>query len=123
MIALLTSKAAGYVYAGLAVVLLAWWGYSHIYNSGYAAASLKYEAQISAEHAAAAIEDANEQRRQTIANNASKKREADAIAAIEAKEAENLELRKELRREAQQDPDAGKPVLGAGSVQRINKIR
>ncbi|MGR9056094.1 hypothetical protein ACU8NH_09310 [Rhizobium leguminosarum] len=123
MIKLLLSKTAGYVYAGIAFCLLAWWGYTHIYNNGYAAAESHYTAVIAAEHAALAEADANEQRRQTIANNASKQREAEAIAEIERKDAENLQLRRRLASESRQDPDADKPVLGARSVQRINQIR
>jgi hypothetical protein len=106
-----------------AIGLGGWWIHSAIYDSGYQAASLKYEALIAAEHAALAEADANEQRRQTIANNASKQREAEAIAEIERKDAENLQLRRRLASESRQDPDADKPVLGARSVQRINQIR
>ncbi|MFF0919082.1 hypothetical protein ACFYE8_05195 [Rhizobium leguminosarum] len=106
-----------------AVALGGWWIHSTIYDSGYQAASQKYEAKIAAEHAALAVADANEQRRQTIANNASKQREAEAIAEIERKDAENLQLRRRLASESRQDPDADKPVLGSRSVQRINQIR
>jgi hypothetical protein len=104
-----------------------WWAadtvHDRIYANGYQAAALKYEAQIAATAAAIAEADANEQRRQTIANNAAKAREERALAEIAAKESEIEELRKELRREAQQDPDADRPSLGSGSVQRINKVR
>jgi hypothetical protein len=123
MLALLTSKAAGYAVGAVLLALACWWGYGHIYDNGYQAATLKYEAQIADEHAALAEADANEQRRQDIANNAAKQREAAAIATLEAQEAENLELRRKLASEARQDPDADKPSLGAGSVQRIDKIR
>lgn len=123
MIALLTSRLAGYLYIAVAAGLLAWWGYNHIYDNGYKAAEAHYTAIIAEEHEALLQADLNEQRRQMIANNAAKKREAEALAALEVEEAKNLELRKELRREAEQDPDRDRVVLGASSVQRINKIR
>jgi hypothetical protein len=123
MIALLTNKWTGY-FVGLVLLALAgWWIHGQIYDDGYADASTKYEAQITAERAAQLEADLNEQRRQTIANNAAKKREAEAIAALEAEQAANTELRRRLASEARQDPDADKPSLGAGSVQRINQIR
>lgn len=117
------SKLAMYAYAAIAAVLLLWAVHTHVYNSGYEAAELHYKTEIAATAAALAEADANEQRRQTIANNAAKKREAEALAEISAREQEITELRKELRLEAQQDPDAGRTALGSGSVQRINKIR
>ncbi|NTA48131.1 hypothetical protein G6L34_08470 [Agrobacterium tumefaciens] len=117
------SKPAMYVYAAIAAVLMLWAVHTHVYNNGYEAAELVYQAKIAATAAQLAEADANEQRRQTIANNAAKKREAAALAEIAAREHEITELRKELRREAQQDPDAGRTALGSGSVQRINKIR
>lgn len=119
MLALLTNKLVHYAIGAVAILLALWW----VYDEGYDSASRKYEAEIAADRATRAEADANEQRRQQIANNAAKKREADALAEIERQEAELSELRKELRREALQDPDAGKPSLGSGSVQRINKIR
>lgn len=117
------SKPAMYIYATIAAALLLWGVHTHVYNNGYEAAELHYKAEIAATAAALAEADANEQRRQTIANNAAKKREAEALAEIAAREQEITELRKELRFEAQQDPDAGRTALGSGSVQRINKIR
>lgn len=117
------SKPAMYFYAALAASLLLWGVHTHVYNKGYEAAELVYQAKIAATAAELAEADANEQRRQTIANNAAKKREAEALAEIAAREQEITELRKELRLEAQQDPDAGRTALGSGSVQRINKIR
>lgn len=117
------SKPAMYLYAAIAASLLLWGVHNRIYSNGYEAAELVYKAEIAATAAELAVMDANEQRRQTIANNAAKKREAEALAEIAAREQEITELRKELRREAQQDPDAGRTALGSGSVQRINKIR
>lgn len=117
------SKPAMYLYAAIAASLLLWGVHNRVYSNGYEAAELVYQAKIAATAAEMAEADANEQRRQTIANNAAKKREAEALAEIAAREQEITELRKELRLEAQQDPDAGRTALGSGSVQRINKIR
>ncbi|MBB5664729.1 uncharacterized protein YlxW (UPF0749 family) [Rhizobium leguminosarum] len=123
MIGALANKWVGY---GIAVVLLAlavWWGVSTIYNNGYDAASLKYKAEI-AELKQAASDAANaETERQAAANNAAKAREAARIADMQA-EADNLHSRiEELQREASQDPDAGRPAVGATGVQRINSVR
>ncbi|UFS82022.1 MULTISPECIES: hypothetical protein [Rhizobium] len=61
--------------------------------------------------------------RQDAANNAAKAREAARIAQMQA-ENETLEKKiEELQREADQDHDAGRIVLGAPSVRRINQIR
>ena len=115
-----------WIVRGLAIFLAVgaiWWAadtvHDRIYDNGYDAATAVWDK----ERAAIAEADANEQRRQTIANNAAKAREAKAIAEIAAKEDEITELRKELRREAQQDPDAGRIAIGSGGVQRINNVR
>lgn len=73
---------------------------------------------------AAAVTAANaEIERQEAANNAAKAREAARIVQMQA-ENETLEKKiEELQREADQDPDAGRVVLGAPSVRRINQIR
>jgi uncharacterized protein YlxW (UPF0749 family) len=123
MIGALTSKWVGY---GIAVVLLAlavWWGVSTIYNNGYDAASMKYKAEI-AELKQAASDAANaETERQVAANNAAKARETQRIAEMQA-ENENLQSQiQELQREADEDPSADVPVLGAPSVRRVNKVR
>lgn len=116
-------KAGAVLLLAVALMAGAWWIHGRIYDDGYAAAVLIKDAEISELKRANAEADANEQRRQTIANNAAKKREAEAIAQLEAQEAENLELRRKLASEARQDPDADRPSLSAGSVQRINEIR
>ena len=116
-------KAGGVLVLVLTLMGGAWWLHSTIYESGYAAAETHYKAVIAEERAELAQADADEQRRQTIANNAAKAREAQAIAELEAEQAANLELRRKLASEARQDPDAGQPSLGAGSVQRLNQIR
>ncbi len=127
MIALLANKTAAKALAALILVLSlmagAWWIHGRIYDDGYQAAILVKDAEIATILRANAQADADEQRRQTIANNAAKKREAEAIAHLEAQEAENQELRRKLASEARQDPDADRPSLSAGSVQRINEIR
>lgn len=123
MIAFLFSKTGQYLLGALTALALLVAAYAYVDHNGYARAEVYYKGVIAAEHAALAEADANEQRRQTIANNASKQREAEAIAEIERKDAENLQLRRRLASESRQDPDADKPVLGARSVQRINQIR
>jgi|GEM_PF-2770590 len=123
MMALLTNKWVGYGIAALLLAVAIWWGVSTIYNNGYDAAATKYKAEISELKAAAVTARDAEIERQAAANNAAKAREAARIADMQA-EADNLHSRiEELQREASQDPDAGRVVLGAPSVQRINKIR
>ncbi|MBX4992883.1 regulator of protease activity HflC (stomatin/prohibitin superfamily) [Rhizobium binae] len=106
--------------AALALLLAA---YAHIDHRGYARAEAHYKGVIAAEHAAAADAAIAETERQAAANNAAKAREAERIAQMQA-ENESLELNiKELEREADEDPSADVPVLGAPGVQRINKVR
>jgi 5-enolpyruvylshikimate-3-phosphate synthase len=106
-----------------AIGLGGWWIHSTIYDSGYQAASVKYEAQIAAEHAAAVTARNAEVERQAARQNEAKAREAERIAAMQA-EADQLTIQiEELQREASEDPDAGRTAIGAPSVQRINKVR
>lgn len=123
MIAFLFSPVGRWLAGGLAATALLWAAYAYVDHKGYQRAALRYEAEIAADVAKRLEADLNEQRRQIIANNAAKKREAEAIAALEAEEAQNQELRRELRREAEQDPDAGRIAISPGGVQRLNKIR
>ncbi|KAB1086500.1 hypothetical protein F4V91_08705 [Neorhizobium galegae] len=123
MIAFLLSPVGRWLAGAVAALALLVGAYTYVDHKGYQRAAAHYTAKIAATAAALAEADANEQRRQTIANNAAKQREAAAIAALEAQEADNIELRRRLASEAQQDPDADRPSLGAGSVQRLNKIR
>lgn len=127
MIALLANKTAAKALAALILVLSlmagAWWIHGRIYDDGYQAAVIVKNAEIATILQENAQADADEQRRQTIANNAAKKREAEAIAQLEAQEAENLELRRKLASEARQDPRANEPSLSADSVRRINEVR
>ncbi|MBB4272806.1 hypothetical protein [Rhizobium mongolense] len=118
----LVSAVGALALAGL-VFFAANTAYDRIYNSGYQTAAVKFTAQISEMKRQAIEAAAAETERQDAANNAAKEREAARIAA-DAAVTEQLEKRiEELQREADQDPDAGKPVLGAPSVRRINKIR
>jgi Flp pilus assembly protein TadB len=106
----LDSLAAYLIVAALAAAL-AGGAYWYVDHKGYARAEAYYKSQIAELKAAAADARNKEVERQDAANNAAKAREA-------------LQERiEELQREADQDPDAGKPVLGAPSVRRINKIR
>jgi 3-methyladenine DNA glycosylase Mpg len=117
------SKPAFYVYAVIAAVVLLWAVHTQVYNSGYDDAVLVKDAEI-AELKRAATEARNaEVERQDAANNAAKLREAQRIAEMQA-ENELLQSQiEELGHEADQDPNAGRVVLGAPSVQRINKVR
>ncbi|MBO9124836.1 MULTISPECIES: hypothetical protein [unclassified Rhizobium] len=123
MIAFLTSKVGGYLIGAIAAVALVWWGYSSIYNAGYEAATAIKNAEIVELKAAATEARDKEASRQVAANNAAKAREATRIAEIQAENHSLEDKIKELQREASEDPDAGRVVLGAPSVQRINKVR
>ncbi len=92
-------------------------------HRGYQRAATAYKAEIAQIKADAATARANEIERQDSANNAAKAAEASRIAQMQV-DADALQHQiEELQREAHQDPDAGKPALGASSVQRINKVR
>ncbi len=128
MISILAKLLGGSELAAWAVIALliaaAFGGtYAIADHRGYARAELKYTAQIEQMKAEAATARAHEIERQSAANNAAKQAEAKRIADMQA-DADALQHQiEELQREAHQDPDAGKPALGAPSVQRINKIR
>lgn len=123
MIGALANKWVGY---GIAVVMLAlavWWGVSTIYNNGYDAASLKYKAEIAELKQAASDALNKEIERQASVQNSAKAREAERIAEMRAANEDLQSQIQELQREADEDPNAGVPVLGSPSVQRINKVR
>lgn len=95
----------------------------YIDHRGYARAETYYQGQIAELKRAASDARNAEVERQAGVQAAAKAREATRIAEMQA-ETDSLEQKiKELEREADQDPDAGKPALGAPSVQRINKVR
>ncbi|MBB6299892.1 hypothetical protein [Rhizobium leucaenae] len=123
MMAFLATPVGRWLAGALAVVLLAVGVYVYAHHSGYAQAELHYTAQIAQLKADAATARANEIERQDAANNAAKQAEAARIAQMQADATTLQNQIEELQREAHQDPDAGKPALGASSVQRINKIR
>ena len=118
----LVSVVAIVIAAGL-VLWAANSAYSRIYDSGYQAAAVKYEAQIAAEHAAAVTAALAETERQDAANNAAKAREAARIAEIEAENQSLEDKIKELQREASEDPDAGRTAISAPGVRRVNTVR
>jgi hypothetical protein len=123
MPALLFSKPAAYLLAALVAIAALWGVYAYIDDQGYQRAAVTYEAKIvgiHADYAAAALAEAQ---RQAAANNAAKALEASRIAEMQAANQSLQQQVEELEHEASQDPDAGKPVLGAPSVRRINKIR
>jgi len=111
------------VVAALAIAAALAGAVAYIDHRGYARAEVYYQGQIAELKQAAADARNAEVERQASVQAAAKSREATRIAEMQA-EAESLEQKiKELEREADQDPNAGKPALGAPSVQRINKVR
>jgi hypothetical protein len=110
---------------GVAVLLAVasiWGLYDYVDNKGYQRAAVAYQAQIDTLVADYKTKSLDELHRQLDANTAAKTREADAIAADDAKELEIQNLRKELADAASKDPDARKPALNADSVRRVNKV-
>lgn len=62
------------------------------------------------------VRELNEQLR--LAEEAARAREQQRLAELEALE-QSIE---QLRREADEDPDAARPAIGTGSVRRINSV-
>ncbi|MGV1793834.1 hypothetical protein [Rhizobium sp. A37_96] len=123
MIAFLSTSTGRWIVGALAALLTLVGVYLVADHRGYQRAAATYTAEIAQMKAEAATARANEIERQDAANNAAKTAEAARIAQMQA-DATALQTQiEELQREAHQDPDAGKPALGASSVQRINKIR
>jgi len=112
-------------WAMIALLVVAAFGgtYAIADHRGYGRAEGKYTSQIEQMKADAATARANEIERQNAANNAAKQAEAQRIAQMQADAAALQTQIEELQREAHQDPDAGRIVLGAPSVRRINKVR
>ncbi|GAC1040839.1 hypothetical protein thsrh120_08430 [Rhizobium sp. No.120] len=123
MIAFLSTSIGRWIVGALLSVLALVGVYFVADHRGYQRAETAYTAQIEQMKADAATARANEIERQDAANNAAKQAEAARIAQMQA-DADALQTQiEELQREAHQDPDAGKPALGASGVQRINKVR
>jgi hypothetical protein len=118
----LQAKLIIYAVAVLLAVAGIWGLYAYVDNKGYQRAAIVYQAKIDTLVAHYDAAKNAEIERQSAANNAAKTREEAAIAADDLKAQEISNLRKELADAASKDPDAGKPVLGASSVRRINKI-
>lgn len=123
MIAFLLSPVGRWLAGAIAAVALLLAAYFYVDHRGYARAEVHYKGILAAEHAAAVTARDAELERQAAAQNQAKAREAARIADMQA-EADNLHSRiEELQREASQDPDAGRPAVGATGVQRINSVR
>jgi len=123
MMAFLLSATGRRVVAAVGAVLLLLGAYAYVDHKGYQRAAVAYQARI--DKLVGDYKDAEiaEIERQDAANSAAKAREAIAIEAMRDANSK-LETRiKELADEAAKDPDAGKPVLGAPSVRRINEVR
>ncbi|WP_455918863.1 hypothetical protein [Ensifer canadensis] len=123
MIALLAAPAARYLLGALAAFVALWAVYTYVDHKGYQRAAMEYTLKIERIHAEYKDAADQETERQRLANDLSKQREALRIAKMQADNQSLQEQIEELEREASQDPDAGKPVLGAPSVRRINKVR
>lgn len=117
------SELAAWSVVALLVVAAFGGTYAIADHRGYARAGAHCVAQIEQIKADAATARANEIERQNAANNAAKQAEAQRIVQMQADTDALQHQIEELQREAHQDPDAGKPALGASSVRRINKIR
>jgi len=117
------SELAAWAVIALAVAAAFGGTYAYGDHRGYGRAELKYTAQIAQMRADAATARADEIERQNAVNDAAKAAEARNIAQMQADNQSLQDQIKELRNEAHQDPDAGKPALRAPSVQRVNKIR
>ena len=107
----------------LAAVVAIWAAYTYVDNKGYRRATMEYTLKIERIHAEYKDAADKEAERQRLANDLAKHREALRIANMQADNQSLQEQIEELEREASQDPDAGKPVLGAPSVRRINNVR
>lgn len=109
--------------AALAVVAALWGVYAYIDARGYERAAVEYKAEI-AELKRQAVDALNKEvERQASVQNQAKAREAARIAEMQAANEDLQSQIQELQREADEDPSADVPVLGAPSVRRINKIR
>jgi hypothetical protein len=106
----------------VAVVVLAFVA-SRIFSAGYDTAASFYKLEIASIKADYAQKAKDELDRQIKESAAAKARESQLIAELDAAEEETTTLQEKLRDEASKDPRADEPVLGAGSMQRLNQIR
>ncbi|NTJ46504.1 hypothetical protein G6K93_05685 [Agrobacterium rhizogenes] len=128
MISILAKLLGGSELAAWAVLALLTTGavgaaYLYVDHHGYERAATEYKATIAQMKADAAQARADEIDRQNAVNDAAKAAEARSIAQMQADNQSLQTQIEELQREADQDPDAGRPALGADSVRRINQIR
>jgi hypothetical protein len=120
---LLATPLGRWLIGALAALALLVGVYAIADHRGYQRAATAYTAQIAAIKEQAATARANEIERQVAVNDAAKASEARRIAQMQA-DNDTLQTKiEELQREASQDPNAGKPALGASSVRRINQVR
>jgi len=82
------------------------------YNDGVDDTTRKYETLILQERER--VQEANE-----AALNQARSRIAELQRLLSARDAELLEL----QQQAAEDPDADRPAIGTGSVQRLNRLR
>lgn len=97
--------------------------YAWVDHQGYARASAKWEAKYEARELELQTARFRELDRQATANAEAKAREASRLAAEQARAAELERLLAELSAQADADPNAARPGLSAGAVERLNRIR
>lgn len=123
MIAFLSTSIGRWLAGALVAVLVLAGVYLLADHRGYQRAATAYTAEIAQMKADAATARADEIERQNAVNDAAKAAEARSIAQMQADNQSLQDKIKELQSEAHKDSDAGRPALGASSVQRVNKIR
>ncbi len=123
MIAFLLSPVGRWVATALAAAAVLLGLFFWIDGRAYDRAAMEYTLKIERIHAEYKDASDKEAERQRLANDLAKQREALRVAQMQVDNQSLQEQIEELEREASQDPDAGKPVLGTPSVRRINKVR
>ena len=106
------SRVLPYALGALLVVGGIWYIRWDAYNDGVDDTTTKYEILIQEERHR--VLEAN-----SAALEAARSRITELQRLLSARDAELLEL----QREAAEDPDANRPAIGTGSVQRLNRIR
>lgn len=106
------SRVLPYVLGALLVVGAIWYIRWDAYNDGVDDTTTKYEKLILEER-----QRVNEANSAALAEARSRISELQRL--LSARNAELLDL----QREAAQDPDADRPAIGTGSVQRLNRVR
>lgn len=123
MLSILSTPGGRFLAGLLVVVLLVGGAFAYGDHRGYGRAETAHQATEAADLAKRSQAALTELHRQIDANADAKSDEAKGITEDERAEAALSQLEQEHKIEAHQDPAASQPALGAGSVQRLNKIR